>query len=248
MRLGSSPESPFALNQEAWTKYEDSAIFSKEMKIYLATGNINKKKEFSRILKEHTVVIPKDEGIDFDPVEDGFTFYENGIIKAKALYQIVRSPVVADDSGISVDALGGIPGIYSARYGGPLFPKGMPDGSKIPQSEQNRLLIESLNTALDKGEVDTSTFKNGPRSAHYTCSMILYLGNDRLFVVQETMEGTIIESIDKARGEGGFGYDPIFFIPSLALTAAELTADEKNAISHRGKASRLIQKIIDNIL
>lgn len=89
------------------------------MKIYLATGNKNKKREMQEILKEHTIVIPSDEGIDFDPVEDGKTFYENSIIKAKALYDIVHSPVIADDSGICVSALNGRPGIYSSRYGGP---------------------------------------------------------------------------------------------------------------------------------
>lgn len=125
------------------------------MKIYLATGNLNKKKEMTQILSGHTIITPKDEGIDFNPVENGTTFYENSIIKAKALYEIVHCPVIADDSGITADALCGIPGIYSSRYAGPEFPKGRPDGTKIPQDEQNRLLIAQLNNALAAG-ADTS--------------------------------------------------------------------------------------------
>lgn len=217
------------------------------MKIYLATGNKNKKREMSEILFPHTVVTPSDEGIDFNPVEDGKTFYENSIIKAKALYEIVHCPVIADDSGICVDALNGIPGIYSARYAGPDFPKGKPDGSKIPQEEQNRFLIESLNSVLQNKQDIHSNFLNGPRSAHYTCSMVLYLGKDRVFVSQETMEGTIVNSINDAAGTGGFGYDPIFFLPQYQKTAAELSANKKNAISHRGKATRILMQILNTL-
>lgn len=217
------------------------------MKIYLATGNMDKKRELSRILSGHEIVVPKDERIEFNPEENGNSFCENSIIKAKALYEIVRSPVIADDSGICVDALDGKPGLYSSRYAGPDFPEGRPDGKKIPQEEQNRLLIESLDKALSEGKIDTADFLNGPRSAHYTCAMVLYLGHDRIFVAQETMEGAIVERLEDARGSGGFGYDPIFLLPSENRTAAELSADEKNAISHRGKASRVLAGIIKNL-
>lgn len=217
------------------------------MKIYLATGNMDKKRELSRILSGHEIVVPKDEGIEFNPEENGNSFCENSIIKAKALYEIVRSPVIADDSGICVDALDGKPGLYSSRYAGPDFPEGRPDGKKIPQEEQNRLLIESLDKALSEGKIDTADFLNGSRSAHYTCAMVLYLGHDRIFVAQETMEGAIVERLEDARGSGGFGYDPIFLLPSENRTAAELSADEKNAISHRGKASRVLAGIIKNL-
>lgn len=216
------------------------------MKIYLATGNKNKKREMSQILSNYEVVIPSDEGIDFDPVEDGKTFYENSIIKAKALYEIVHCPVIADDSGICVDAINGIPGIFSSRYGGPDFPQGKPDGSKTPQDDQNKFLIQQLNDRLKEGNVDSSKFPNGPRSAHYTCTMVLYLGNDRVYVTQETMEGTLVESIQDAAGDGGFGYDPIFFLPQYGKTSAEITAEEKNKISHRGKATRALLNIINN--
>lgn len=216
------------------------------MKIYLATGNKNKKREMSQILSPHTVITPADEGIDFNPIENGKTFYENSIIKAKTLYEIVRCPVIADDSGICVDALNGIPGIYSARYGGPEFPQGKPDGSKTPQELQNRFLIESLNAAVASG-ITSDSFKNGLRSAHYTCAMVLYLGTDRIFVSQETMEGTIVERIEDAAGSGGFGYDPIFFLPQYGKTAAQISSEEKNAISHRGKATRALVEMLKTL-
>lgn len=211
------------------------------MKIYLATGNINKKREVQELFPEHQIVIPKDEGIQFDPEETGTTFYENSLIKAKALWEIVHCPVLADDSGICVEALGGAPGIYSSRYAGPEFMQGKPDGSKISQDEQNRFLIQQTNQAVKNGS-------SCGRKAHYTCAMVLYMGGDRLFVVQETMEGEIIEDISLARGTGGFGYDPIFLLPDRGKTGAELTAEQKNAISHRGKASRLIKKIAGDAL
>lgn len=200
----------------------------------------------SQILPEHTIITPKDEGIEFNPIENGTTFYENSIIKAKSLYDIVHCPVIADDSGITAEALNGVPGIYSSRYAGPDFPHGLPNGKKIPQEEQNRLLIKQLDDALAAGAAD-KYLKNGPRSAHYTCAMVLYLGNDRVFVAQETMEGTIVEKIEDAAGTGGFGYDPIFFLPQYNRTAAQLSADEKNAISHRGKATRALVRIINGI-
>lgn len=217
------------------------------MKIYLATGNKNKKREMVQLLNEHEIVIPADENIEFDPVETGTTFYENSLIKAKALYDIVHCPVIADDSGICVDALGGNPGIYSARYAGPSFMKGKPDGSKISQDEQNRFIIEQTNDAIASNNLPKGEYLHGPRSCHYTCAMVLYLGPDRLFVAQETFEGALIESIDKAAGDGGFGYDPIVFLPEYNKTVAQITAEEKNRISHRGKAVRVIQKIIENL-
>ena len=123
------------------------------MKIYLATGNKNKKREMIQLLPEHEIVIPSDENINFDPDETGTTFYENSLIKAKALYDIVHCPVIADDSGICVDALGGAPGIYSSRYAGPSFMKGKPDGTKISQEEQNAFLIAQLNDVIKSGNL-----------------------------------------------------------------------------------------------
>ena len=217
------------------------------MKIYLATGNKNKKREIQQILPNHEILIPSDEGIAFDPDETGSTFYENSIIKAKTLYDIVHAPVIADDSGICVDALGGAPGIYSARYAGPEYMQGRPDGKKIPQEEQNVFLIEQLNQAVKSGKLPKGQYLHGDRSCHYTCSMVLYLGNDRIYVCQETFEGTLINSIEEQAGDGGFGYDPIVFLPEYNKTVAQLSADEKNAISHRGKATKILKKIIESL-
>ena len=217
------------------------------MKIYLATSNQNKKREIQEIFSQHEIRTPADDGIEFDPEETGTTFYENSLIKAKALYEIVKCPVIADDSGICVDALNGAPGIYSSRYAGPEFMKGKPDGSKISQEEQNLHLINQLNEAIKQKNLPNMPYLNGERSCHYTCAMVLYLGPDRLFVAQETFEGTIIDSIEKQAGNGGFGYDPIVFLPQQNKTIAQLTADEKHAISHRGKAVRALQNIIEKI-
>lgn len=217
-----------------------------DMKIYLASGNLNKKREFSQILTSYTIVTPSDEGIIFEPEETGSTFHENSMIKALALWNIVHEPVIADDSGICVDALGGIPGVYSSRYAGPEFPRGAGDGKKIPQLEQNRLLIGQLNATLAKG-VNTTRFPNGPRSCRYVCSMVLLLKPDRFFISQETMEGTLASSIDEAAGSGGFGYDPIFFLPDHSLTAAQLTSEQKNLISHRGKAVRILTAVLEKL-
>lgn len=215
------------------------------MKIYLATGNKNKKREMCELLPEHTILTPADEGIDFDPEETGTTFYENSLIKARTLYNLVHCPVIADDSGICVDALGGAPGIYSSRYCGPEFMKGKPDGSKISQEEQNIFLINQLNDAIKAGNLPEGEYLHGERSCHYTCAMVMYMGTDRLFVAQETFEGTLIDDIKKQAGNGGFGYDPIVFLPEYNKTVAQISPEEKNAISHRGKALRSLKKIIN---
>ncbi len=225
------------------------------MKFYLASSNLNKKREMAELFPEHEIIIPKDEGIDFSPEETGETFYENSIIKAKALWRIVHKPVFADDSGICVDILNGVPGIFSARYAGPSHERGLENGQKIQQQQQNSFLISQTNDALKKfsnldemkAALPLQSFLNGERSAHYVCAMVLYAGPDRIFVAQETMEGTLVEKIEDARGSGGFGYDPLFYLPEFKKTAAELTAEQKNAISHRGKAARIIKKIASSL-
>lgn len=229
------------------------------MRFFLATGNHGKKHEMAEIFSNHEILTPSDIGIKFDPQETGTTFYENSLIKARTLYEIVKEPVIADDSGICVDALGGKPGIFSARYAGKNAPCGMASGEKIPQAKQNEDLISELNDALANGAYKDRTsaapgyvndsytpqFLNGPRSCHYTCAMVLYMGQDKFFVAEDTLEGYIIESADDARGNGGFGYDPIVVLPN-GKTVAELTDEEKNAVSHRGKASRAILKMLEN--
>jgi XTP/dITP diphosphohydrolase len=192
------------------------------MKLYFASGNAHKREEMARIFSGHTIVIPSDEGIDFDPDETESTFFGNSLIKAKALYDIVRTPVIADDSGICVDALGGAPGVLSARYGSE-------NGKKLDAADRNRLLIGNM-----KGVSN--------RTCRFVCNMILYLGPDRFWSIQETMEGLLIE---EERGGGGFGYDPIMFLPEYGMTVAELPPDTKDALSHRGKAGRQIARLLE---
>lgn len=205
-------------------------------KLYLATGNKHKREEMQQILSDYEIRIPSDDGIEFDPVEDGKSFYENSLIKARALWELVKKPVIADDSGICVEALNGEPGIYTSRYAGPEFMHGKPDGSKISQDEQNKFLIQQLN--------DTNSAN---RKCHYTCAMVLLLNPDRFFVAQETFEGELIGSIEEQAGRGGFGYDPIVYLPQYQKTVAEISAEEKNLISHRGKAVRAIAEILKSL-
>lgn len=202
-------------------------------RLYLASSNQHKRKEMQQILPDYEIRIPNDDGIEFNPTENGSSFYENSLIKARALWELVHEPVIADDSGICVEALGGEPGIFTSRYAGPNFMHGKPDGSKISQDEQNRFLIEQLNDS-----------KSENRNCHYTCAMVLLLNPDRFFVAQETFEGLLINSIEEQAGTGGFGYDPIVFLPEYGKTVAEIPADEKNKISHRGKALRAISNLL----
>lgn len=191
------------------------------MKLWFATGNAHKRNELAAILKGHQLSIPSDKNIHFDPVEDGSTFLENALIKARALYDIVQEPVIADDSGLCVDALSGRPGIYSARYGSE-------NGQKISDAERNALLLKEVGL-------------KEPRSARFVCAMVLLLSHDRFFIAQETLEGELIQ---EERGSGGFGYDPVLYLPEKDLCVAELDEDEKNRLSHRGKAGRRIAAIL----
>lgn len=168
--------------------------------------------------------MPKDEGIDFDPEETGSSFFENAMIKAKALYDIVRAPVLADDSGLCVDFLNGAPGIHSARYGA----------------------VNGEHVSAEAGIIKVLAELKGvkERSARFACCMIFLLNENRFYSVQETCEGTITE---KAAGAGGFGYDPIFFVEDFGKTFAELKPEEKNSVSHRGRALRAITKLIEGL-
>jgi XTP/dITP diphosphohydrolase len=217
------------------------------MTIWFATGNAHKKAELSAILKTHGVdcrlLIPKDAGLDFDPEETGTSFHENALLKANELHTLLDEsrpalfspgdPIIADDSGICVDALDGRPGIYSARYAGVMSnaQKMILISKKLESSERNSLLLDELGDAPD-------------RRARFVCAMVLMYNPDRFFIAQETMEGEIVKNMEQAKGAGGFGYDPILFIPELRRTVAELSEEEKNTISHRGKAGKIIAGII----
>jgi XTP/dITP diphosphohydrolase len=202
------------------------------MTIWFATGNEHKRQELSAILAGHTIIIPSDTGIAFDPAETGGSFLENAFIKATTLFESVREPVIADDSGLCVDALDGRPGMYSARYGST-------DGKKITCSERNALLLKEIAAAKSASEDDTDGKK-----ARFVCAMVLILSKDRFFAAQETLEGEIL---NEERGSGGFGYDSIFFLPERDCTVAELSEKEKNSISHRSKAMRAIRKALETM-
>lgn len=214
------------------------------MKIYFASGNLHKKQEMQALFPEFQLVIPSEEGIDFDPEETGTTFLENSLIKAQDLWNKVRQPVLADDSGICVDILKGIPGIYSARYGGKDFPQGRQDGTKPSQDEQNQFLIQQTDEAIKELVAQGKALPENLRSCRYVCAMVLYLGPQRFYSAQETMEGSLIQSLDLSRGTGGFGYDPIVILAGTDKTIAQLSSQEKNALSHRGKAARGLHQIL----
>ena len=187
------------------------------------------------------IKIPADAGIAFAPEETGSTFLENALIKAAALHNLLAEKgilrggeaVIADDSGICVDALGGRPGVHSARYRGAIVGGAAADGAvlnAVPSAEeQNALLLAELGG-------------NPRRSARFVCAMVLYYSSDRFFVAQETLEGEVVKNAPQ--GNGGFGYDPVLYLPELGRTAAELSAQEKNRLSHRGKAGRILAGIL----
>lgn len=200
------------------------------MRFLLATNNQHKHREMTAICSPHEVLLPEDFGIHFEFEETGDTFFANSFGKAHALLHLFSThdgrdtatridAVIADDSGISVDALNGAPGVYSARFGM------SDDGKLLSQDEQNNLLLEKLRSVND-------------RAAHYTCNMTAALPADRFVSVQETWHGTIAETPTQA--DGGFGYDPIFLLRDTSTYAAELTAQEKHRVSHRGKATRTL--------
>jgi len=203
------------------------------MRLWLASGNKHKKVELEGILRGHILQSPQDAGIPgFNPVENGDTFLANAFLKARALRSLLalrgfEGVVLADDSGLCVDALGGRPGIYSSRYVG-LEP---PEGKNLSSQERNIRLLGELGDASD-------------RRARFICTMLLLWDENCFGVVQETLEGEIVRDISQAAGTGGFGYDPIFYLPALGCTVAELPEEEKNRWSHRGKAGRKIARLL----
>ncbi|HOF85532.1 MAG TPA: RdgB/HAM1 family non-canonical purine NTP pyrophosphatase [Treponemataceae bacterium] len=194
------------------------------MTIVIATGNRHKAEEFSRIFSGHHIVLPEDRGIMFDPEETATTFYGNALIKARTLFELMGEPVIADDSGICVDALNGEPGVYSARYGAT-------NGIELSAEDRNKLLLSRM-----KGIPD--------RTARFVCNMVLYYGPDRFVSVQETLEGSIVS--ESGSGSGGFGYDPVLYLPEYGKTVAELSDDQKDLVSHRGKAARKLQIFLNS--
>lgn len=189
-------------------------------RIVFATGNKGKMREIREIMSgfDVEIVSMKEAGVEVDVIEDGTTFMENSFIKARAVADKCRQAgytddiVLADDSGLVVDALNGEPGIYSARY----------LGEDTPYSIKNAKIIERMEGVPED-----------QRSARFVCAIACVLPDGRELEAEETYEGAIGY---EERGKNGFGYDPIFYLPDRGVYSAELDPDEKNRISHRGKA------------
>lgn len=187
------------------------------MKIIAATKNKNKLREFGEILKDFEIISQEEAGLDIDVEETGSTFEENSMLKARAIYEACKIPAIADDSGLVVDALGGEPGVYSARYGG----EGLDDRGRVA------LLLKNMKDVPQK-----------ERTARFVCAITLVDG-DKVITARGECEGIIAY---EPSGENGFGYDPVFFVEKYKKTLAEVTPEEKNAISHRGKALRAFEQ------
>ena len=198
-----------------------------QMKIIFATGNKNKMTEIRQILRDlgMEILSMKEAGVDIDIVEDGKSFEENAMIKASAIAELpeVRAMdaiVLADDSGLEIDYLNKEPGIYSARY----------MGEDTSYHIKNAKLIERLEGVPDE-----------KRTARFVCAIAAAFPDGTMKTVRAAMEGRIGY---KESGENGFGYDPIFYLPEYGCTSAELSMEEKNKISHRGKALRAIKDVL----
>lgn len=182
------------------------------MKFVLASQNQHKLAEMQSILSAHgvEVVLQGELGLHVDVEETGTTFAENAMLKAVAVMKASGLPAIADDSGVCVDALGGAPGVYSARYGGP----------ELDDIMRYKLLLENMRGV-------------GDRKAHFTSAIACVFPNGDTLEAEGICPGTIAYA---PQGDGGFGYDPVFYLPQLKKTYAQLTAEEKAAVSHRGKA------------
>ncbi len=191
------------------------------MKIIFATGNEGKMKEIRMILADlgAEILSMKEAGMDLDIEEDGLTFEENAIIKARAVHAHAKDAVVlADDSGLEIDYLDRQPGVYSSRY----------MGEDTPYDVKNAAIIRKLAGAVEE-----------ERTARFVCVIAAALPDGRILTSQGVIEGRIAH---KPAGEEGFGYDPIFYVPDFHATTAELTPEQKNAVSHRGKALRAMKR------
>ena len=188
-------------------------------KIIFATGNQGKMKEVREILKDldAEVLSMKEAGVRAEIVEDGTTFEENAVIKAKAVCRLTGEIALADDSGLEVDYLNKEPGVYSARY----------MGEDTSYHIKNKSIIDRLQGVPDE-----------KRTARFVCVIAAAFPDGTVKTVRGTMEGIIGY---EEQGENGFGYDPIFFLPQYGCTSAQISMKEKNKISHRGKALRAIK-------
>ncbi|MBE7061744.1 MAG: RdgB/HAM1 family non-canonical purine NTP pyrophosphatase [Clostridiales bacterium] len=188
---------------------------SEKQRIVVASGNRHKVKEIAQMLPEYEVVSYKDLGYDFEVEENGKTFYDNALIKAKTVALALNLPALSDDSGICATALNGEPGIYSARYAG--------DGD---DEHNNDLLLKNL---LDKED----------RRAKYVCCLVFYKPNGEIITATGETHGKILK---ERVGYNGFGYDPIFFSDDLGKSMGLATDEEKNSVSHRFRALKKLRE------
>lgn len=189
--------------------------------IILASNNKDKVKEVKEILKGYHIISMKEAGIDVDIEENGTTFEENALIKARAIMKLTGQITMADDSGLEIDYLNKAPGVYSARF----------MGHDTSYDIKNKALIQKLEGV-----------KGSDRSGRFVCAIAVCFPDGREIVKRGTMEGLIAEEI---KGDNGFGYDPIVYLPEYGKTSGELAPEEKNKISHRGKALALIKEELD---
>ena len=186
------------------------------MRIIIATGNKDKVREINEILKgtEFDAVSMKEIGIDPDIVEDADSFEGNALIKARTVHELTKEYVMADDSGLCIDALNGAPGIYSARF----------CGEDSTYEEKFKKIFEMLKDVPEE-----------KRTAQFVCAIAVVRPDGSSFTVRGECHGVLHE---KPMGENGFGYDPIFYVPEFGMTTAQMSKEQKNMISHRGKALR----------
>lgn len=184
------------------------------MNIIIATKNEGKAKEFAELFQPYHINVKSllDVADSIDVAETGTTFAENAILKAEAIAEQYQEVVIADDSGLVIDALDGRPGVYSARYAG------------LDKNDEANIdkVLDELENVSDK-----------EHTAHFQCVLAAVVPNEKPDLFSGQVHGTILR---KRQGDGGFGYDPIFYLPEKDKTMAQLTKDEKNAISHRGRA------------
>lgn len=193
------------------------------MRLIVASNNNHKIHEIKEILKPFNIeaVSLREAGIDIDIVEDGKTFEENAYKKAKTIYDLTNEAVLADDSGLEVYVLDNAPGVYSARFA----------GEECNYQKNNEKLLKLLENVDDKD-----------RGARFVCTMVLITKEGKLIKSVGTIEGIISHEM---KGNNGFGYDPLFIVPHLNKTFAELTEEEKNKISHRGRALENLKKELE---
>lgn len=194
-------------------------------KLIFASNNAGKIREVKEIMQDYgkEILSLEEAGIHIDVEENGTTFEENALIKCRAIHELTGAMVLADDSGLEIDYLNKEPGVYSARY----------LGHDTSYDIKNQIILNRLKEA-----------QGAQRSTRYVCAMAAILPDGREYTALGTVEGLIAQ---EPAGHGGFGYDPIFLVPEYGKTMAELTPEEKNAISHRGRALQALRNLLDQM-